>query len=881
MIHTEAMEYSAADRLPLFGSLSGGQAITATWCALLNGATLCPFAVTVKGLTGLADWMSVHGITVYASSASIFRSFMKALDDGFKFPGVRAVRLSSEPATSDDFKLFQRHFLKHSVFVHTLSCSETCNIAWSRRSHDDSVPEGRLPIGMPSKGQTVLLWDHSDCAVAPGEVGEIVVRSRYVAAGYWRDGVLTADRFSDDLDGAGTRLVRTGDLGRINTDGMLEFRGRRDDRVKIRGNRIELSEVEAALHRVGGIERAVVEAIPRDNKEPVLVGFIVLRGDRAWRHRELRSELLKALPSAMVPSAFVFLDRFPITPTGKIDREKLRQRNISWREPRSDQEPRTETDALLAGIWAEVFERDDIGLNDDFFNLGGDSLMAAVVAARLWDAVGVEVHLGTFVRHPTLKELARTIDRLQGALLDDPQPLLRSPRNGPLPLTFWQERMWRFSQTAEQSAGYTVARVHRILGPLDVGVLRDCLDYIAGRHEILHTTFALIDGRPAQIVHPPTPVRFHDLDLTGASDPEGQAKLYCKQEAARIFDLTQGPLMRISLIRLRKNEYWLLRVAHHIITDTNTWLLYFRELALLYETKLAGKPAPLPEIAPLQYGDYAIWHQQVFALDAPAYRKSVEWWHGVLAAAPENLKLPFQRPRASTDVAPAEGVMYWGIAPDISRRLDALGQSEGATPYMVRLAIFVSLIAAETGEPDVILGTYLANRNRVAVQNMFGPFINLATFRFRYEPHTTFLDWLSIVRERVADTELHSEIPYEELCDELHRMQVMPPAIQILFGISKSQHTIKFADLELTPLRRYEERMPWGFTVNHDEEDEKNECRVAFDARLYSPAGVRAFVERYTRLLDTASRHPDRALVELLAMSPASKLAGEIAPRCG
>ena len=262
LIDTEAMEYSSNDRIPLFGSVSGTQGILAVWCALLNAAALYPFPVITKGITGLSGWMGRCGISIYNSSPSIFRHFVKTLDPDFRFPVVRAVRLGSESATSEDFKLFQAHFREDCRFVHTLSSTETCNIAWSRYARGDKVPEGRLPVGMVSKGQEVLILDEDGRSVTRGETGEIVVRGRYLAAGYWRNPQLTLKLFSEDPDG-GSRQFRTGDYGRINAAGELEFCGRRDDRIKIRGNRIALSEIEEALHRMGGIDRAVVEALPQ------------------------------------------------------------------------------------------------------------------------------------------------------------------------------------------------------------------------------------------------------------------------------------------------------------------------------------------------------------------------------------------------------------------------------------------------------------------------------------------------------------------------------------------------------------------------------------------------------------------------------------------
>jgi amino acid adenylation domain-containing protein len=877
-IHTEAMEFCTRDRVPLFGSLAGGQGMTVTWCTLLNGAALCPFPVIVKGVAGLVDWMTRRVITVYASSASIFRSFMKTLDPDFRFSGVRAVRLSSEPATSDDFKQFQAHFPDNCWFVHTLSSTETSNIAWSRRLRGDTVPEGQLPIGAVSKWQEVLILDESDRPVAAGEVGEIVVRSRYLAAGYWRNPRLTSERFSADLDGKGTRLFRTGDLGRIDPDRMLHFCGRRDDRIKIRGNRVELSEIEQALHRLAGIERAAVEGIPRARREPTLVGFITIQSDQSWSHPELRRALRAMLPDHMVPSEFVILQSFPLTPTGKIDRDKLRQDYRPQRQRQPDQQPRTETESLLAGIWAEVLELSDIGRDEDFFVLGGDSLMAAVLAARVYGELKVELNLTMFADHPTLAELALVIDRLRTAEADDTPQLMSVPRTEPLPMSFWQERTWNLSQTSAGAAGYTIARIYCIAGSLNVELLHDCMNKLVYRNEILRTIFALQGGRAVQIVQPPVPTPLTYIDLTGATDAEAEATLIFKREAAWVFDLTRGPLLRFSLVRLHDNEYRLLRVAHHIICDGVSWLVYFRELAKLYEANLRGTASSAPAVPALQYGDYAVWQRKVLHPGGAAYRRAVSWWKENLSGAPPPLRLPFTRVEEKSDVAPADGVIPWGVERHVSSRLNALGPGQNTTRLMVRLAAFAALVAAEAGEPDVILGMYVSSRNRLPLQNMIGYFSNLVTLRFRYSPRKSFFEWLSIVRGQVLDAEAHSEIPYDVLLDELYRDGKSLPEIKIIFHVSSHQWTIEFADIRLTWSEPQRESIPWGLTMNLDDQNEQEKCRehdqskqehcrVVFDPRMYDPSGVRVFVERYKRLLDAVSRHPDKTLADLLAMS--------------
>jgi amino acid adenylation domain-containing protein len=852
------------DKIPLFGSLSHGQAICVTWLALLNGVTLCPCALVLKGAPGLTEWMTARGINIYVSSASIFRSFMRTLAENFLFPQVRIVWLASEPATSEDFRSYTKHFPQGSVFIHTYSSSETSNIGLSRLAPGDQVPEGRLPLAAASKGQTLFLLDDRGRPVAPGEAGEIVVKSRTLAAGYWRNPTLTAERFPAASDGSGLRLFRTGDLARIGSDGLLEFVGRTGTRVKVRGNTIDLSEVESALQALSTVEQAFVDTIERERREDELVAYVVARAGQATSSAELRRALRGALPDHMVPSRVVLLDRFPYLLTGKVDRKKL-QEFLPQDRAEHDQRPKTETEKLLADFWAKEFELIDIRRDDNFFDLGGDSLMASVIAARVLAAMEVSLTLEAFFNHPTLHRLARFIDGRGRSRTNSTPPMLPAPRDQPLPLSFWEERTWNYSQTPEDSAGYTAARPYRLLGPLDVEILRACMSYLERRHEILRTTYPATSRGPVRLVHPPEPVSFEVIDLTSAADPESAARNHCESAGAISFDLARGPLVKFVLIRLREREHWLLRLAHHINCDSTSWDLYFWELALLYESKLRGDDPPLPALAPLQYSDYAVWQRQLRHHARSAIARSLEWWQTRLAASPPPLELPFQRPKRQVGIDPEQGRILWGVEPQISRRLDNLGHAADASPYMVRLAAFAAMVAIETGHHDVVLGSYASERNRIELQDMFGLFTNLVTLRFQFDLKISFLQWLSIIRKRVLEVQSQSTIPYTELCKELSQKGIHPPQLRALFQMSRHRIDFRFANIELSALPRCESFMPWGFTLAHDGNDEERACRAVFDARIYDPAGVSAFLGRYKRFLETVSHHPEGSMANLSA----------------
>jgi amino acid adenylation domain-containing protein len=863
-VRAESMQYAERDRIPLFATLSTGQGTTELW-SLLNGVMLCPFSLKTRGVIGLADWIIDRGLTVYASSASIFRTLVKTIDERLVFSNVRAVRLASEAVTADDFLAFRKHFPATSVFVHGLSSSETATIAWSRWTQNDAIPEGVLPVGHFSRDVS-LLGDNGQ-PVARGEVGEIVVKSRYVANGYWRNPELTAERFSADLDGKGTRLVRTGDLGRINAEGLLEFRGRKDDRIKIRGNRIELGEIEQAIERLPGIDRAAIVAVPRENHEPMLVAFAVKTGNASWTAQRLRHAVRANLPLHMVPSRIVFLDSLPYNRGNKIDREALRQYALPIRDDSKSEKSRTETEMLLADIWADVLELPDISRDDNFFNLGGDSLRGAVVAAQVHTALGIELNLGAIADHPTVSTLAAFIDERRRTGVAGTPPIVRVPRAASMPLSLFQESLWSLNGGPEG----THVRSYRVIGPLDVPIFKECLSYLVDRHEILRTTFGLVEGCPAQIIHPSAPLDFSFIDLIDADDPEGQAELIFREKSSREINLENVPIRGNVLIRIATNNYRLISISHLLITDGFASQILDAELATLYEARLQGKEPPLSREPPLQYADYAVWQRQVMQPDSPYFNEAIIWWKNLLSPAPPATKLPFRRLIRRAGLDPSEGVLKWTLEEQSAKRLDEIARSVGATHFIVRLAAFAALVANVTGNSTVVIGTYFANRNRVETQNIVGRFLNSVPFVFSYDASKTFMEWLEIVRDRVFETTTRSELPSEKLKEWLQASGVELPSTPIIFMLSSDHSDQHFGGLAFSDEFWSVGTMPSDCTVYIDERKPEN-CRVNFDANNYDRNGIRAMLKQYLWLLEAAALEPELPIGTLLTVIGARPL---------
>ncbi len=427
--HTRGLQLQAEDRIALLASPGGGQGMVTVWCTLLNGAALCPFPAVERGVTGLACWLKQKQITVYVSSVSVFRHFIQTLENGDRFPTVRAVRFASEPASSADFIAWQKHFPDDCVLLNTLSSTETGNIARRRFSREDRFAEGRLPAGRAVEGMQILLLDEQGREVASGGVGEIAVRSRFLSPGYWRNEWLTAERFSG-AGADGFRVYRTGDLARRTAGGELMFLDRRDAQVKIRGYRIELSEVEAALQGLPEVKEAAVCARPGLENGLQLVAYVVRRSGQDGTAEGLRRALRLVLPGYMVPATFVFLEQLPLSPNGKIDRQALPAPDENKSRPRRRKRPRDIVEASLERIWESVLGISPIGRSDNFFDLGGDSIQSAQVLAGIEDSLGASLPPSTLTEHGTIEQLAALITG--HVVIPSPSPLvsLRAANSG-------------------------------------------------------------------------------------------------------------------------------------------------------------------------------------------------------------------------------------------------------------------------------------------------------------------------------------------------------------------------------------------------------------------------------------------------------------------
>ncbi|HYO57344.1 non-ribosomal peptide synthetase/type I polyketide synthase, partial [Archangium sp.] len=675
--------------------------------------------------------------------------------------------------------------------------------------HPISAPPGpevvRMPIGRAVANMRLYVVDQQLRPVPLGVPGELCVGGVGVGRGYLRESARTAEVFvPDPFSGeASARLYRTGDLVRHLPGGELEFLGRVDFQVKVRGFRIELGEVEAVLGQHPAVREAVVVVRAAGPGGARLVAYVAAHAGQTVQEEELQAFVSGKLPEYMMPAALVVLEKLPLTSNGKVDRRALPAPVLREAEA-AFVAPTTPGEELVAGIWAQLLSVARVGRDDNFFALGGNSLLAMQAASRLRNAFKVELPMRWLFDAPTVGALAWRLDSARREV-DAPQvlPLAPVPRERPLPLSFSQQRLWFQDQLAPGDSSFNVTLAARVKGPLEVASLEWSLRELCRRHESLRTTFALVQGQPVQVISPEPGLQLAVVDLSGLSEQEREAEVQRRadEDAAWPFELTKGPLLRVQLLRLSPREWVLLVALHHIVTDGWSMGLFLEELSALYEAHSRGKPSPLPELS-IQYGDYAVWQRGW--LSGEVLEAQLAYWRKQLAGAPAVLELPTDRPRPafrSTRGAVAVGPVY---PPALIQALRGVAQKEGVTFFMLMEAAFHTLLHRYSGQDDISVGTTVTGRTRTETEPLIGPFINTLVFRLNLAGEPTFRELLARAREMALGAYAHQDVPFEKLVEELapERSLSHAPLFQVVFdkgGYAGGVPT-KLAELELTLL---------------------------------------------------------------------------------
>ncbi|BBU62178.1 hypothetical protein MSC49_21130 [Methylosinus sp. C49] len=841
----------------LLSSFAFDSSVAGVFWTLAEGGTLC---IPERGFEHdpqrLGELIIRHRLSHLLCLPSLYRLLLDQ-EEVARAGSLRAVIVAGEACAPE---IVTRHYARRPDVALYNEYGPTEATVWSTVQR--MRPEPVIPIGRPIAGVRIYLLDQWLQPVPIGSDGEMFIGGAGVGRGYLNHADLTAERFMPDPFGEkGERVYRTGDLARYREDGTIEFLGRVDHQVKIRGFRIELGEIEAALSAHPSVREAVVTACGDERGETRLVAHLVPAREQEFDEDDLRSGLRRSLPDHMIPSAFVRLAALPLSSNGKIDRSALPPPDFDARTAHSFIAPRTSTERRLCGIWAKVLGLPQIGAEDDFFALGGHSLLATQAVSRMRAAFGVDLPLRSLFDHPTVSALAPLLDTLRSSAGSVPSP---ATREGSLPLSFAQQRLWFLDRLLPGDSAYCIPAAIRLTGRLDAAALEAGLRLLGHRHEILRTTFSHDEDQPAQVVASDFDLSFSRVGLSALSPDEREAEMrrLVEAEAHRSFDLAHGPLLRATLLGLGEREHVLALMLHHIVSDGWSTDILIRDFTAFYTAFRRGLQADLPSL-PIQYADFSIWQRR--RMRDGGFESQIGYWRRKLEGAPLRSKLPTDRSRPPIQRHRGATLAFETPA-SVANGLRIVGRRAGATLFMVLLAAFKVLLMRHSGQRDICVGTLIANRACPEVENLIGFFANTLVLRTDLNGDPTFHELLGRVRETSLEAQENQDAPFEKVVEEIDppRDPSRNPLVQVLFVLQNAPlRALELPELTVEALDVRTRTARFDLTLAMVERECALVSEWEYDSDLFDADTARRMQTDYATLLEIVAADPGKRLSEL------------------
>jgi amino acid adenylation domain-containing protein len=736
----------------------------------------------------------------------------------------------------------------------------------------DLEQDGRPPIGLPLPNTSAYLIDSSGDFTPLGMPGQLYIGGDGVSRGYINDSVQTAQRFlPDPFSGVpGGRLYRTGDLARRRIDGNIEFLGRTDRQVKINGHRVELREIEEALHAIPDIRESAVTAATTDGGVVRILAYIVPDHNSAIRPNDIYRALQSALPAYMVPNRIILLGALPLNRTGKVDLAALPDADDS---DSCTLDSMTLTEEVVAGAMANVLGLPSVRLQDNFFHLGGDSLLGTKVVARICEALGTTISLRDLFMFPSPATLAAAVDRNEQS--KDRESLLpsRAPRVPSMPLSFAQERVWFFEQLEPGTPSYIVPALVRIQGILDITRLETSVNAVIERHEILRTTFHSDEGRPYQRILPQLSVQIDVVDRDSRQGGEAEEEVYqlARAEARRPFDLSHAPLMRLTLFKLGSEDWVLLLTIHHIICDGWSIGIFVQEVTEHYRTSYRGNPPHLSPLS-LQYVDFAVWQRKW--LQGTILEEQLEHWRLKLHGA-QSLAFPtdYDRPPHLTFDGAS---LAFEFDPKLSSSIMEFSRRENATVFMTLMAGLQALLCRYAGQEEFVIGAGISNRPRREWEGVIGFFVNSIAIRASLSGNPSFLQLVQRVRTETLDAYTHQDLPFDKLVagSQFRRRSDRNPIFQVLFHMQNFlRAAVEIPGAVLTPVWMDFGSVNFDFTLSMAQHSGVLRGTLDYNINLFRRETMEGFLAHFEKLMQKAVEAAD---LPVLSLSLGESIAGRL-----
>ena len=840
---------------------------------LLNGARLIVARPNGHRDTQyLLETINRFQITTIHFVPSMLRLFLQEINADY-CKSLRRVICSGEALTLDCQQMFFEHLpgtklynlygpTEAAVDVTHWTCRPDCNL-------------NNIPIGRPISNIQIYLLNEAHEPIPVGNVGELYIGGIGVARGYLNQPELTAERFIPNLFSSkpGSRLYRTGDLARWLPDGNIEYLGRSDFQVKIRGFRIELGEIEAQLNQHAAVSASAV-ATEGEGVDKAIVAYLVGRPDKQLSASSLRDWLAARLPEYMMPARFVQVAALPININGKLDRKALAQMDGKKLETGTEYAaPRNPLEQELVTIWESILRHQPIGIHDSFFHLGGHSLLAVALCSQINRKLGQEMSLRWVFEHPTIERLAARM-ALSADTPQNLQPIAKADRQMPLPMSFAQQRMWLLQQTQPDAAAYNVPVAWHLSGRVKREKIHRALQTILERHEVLRSALLQQGDQLVQQLASakalPSPWQEIDLQTVLPEQKEEVLAEKLLEEVRRPFNLGQAPLWRAAWIELGGDEQALVFTFHHSIVDEWSLRLFSQELERLYAVDSSIELADLPEL-PVQYGDYAVWQRE--RLSGELHEQHRRYWQQQLQNLPPPLELPTDFPRP---VSPSGrgAIHHFQLEGPVPTKIRALAQEENTTLFTVLLAAFQVLLHRYTGQPDIIVGTPIADRKRFEFHSLLGFFLNTLPIRARLAGHQSFQEVLGEMRKTLLEAFTHFDLPFDQIVALTFKERVtgQQPLYQVMFVLLEEDLQplrLDQAQSRLLPISTGTSKS--DLTLRIQAVGGAWHCQLEYSTDLFTENSMASMARHLTEMLRSITENPQVPISQLNLMQDAER----------
>jgi amino acid adenylation domain-containing protein len=886
-VYTNALHINDQDRLTLFSSYSFDAAKMDIYGSLLNGATLYPYDIKAEGhLERLPQWLREQCITIYHSIPTIYRYFTDLAAETpqeDRFPLLRFIVLGGEAVFKKDVENYKNYFSQQCLFINGLGPTESTVTLQYFVDKKTEIPREAVPVGYPVEDTRVLLLNERNQEAGTLGGGEIVFKSDYLALGYWKNPVQTQQAFTPDpLTGEG-RVYRTGDLGRRLPDGSIEYAGRKDLQVKISGYRIEPGEIESRLDQEPGIKKSIVVSSLDNSGDNFLTAYYTQTNGGQVDENHLVKILKNSLPDYMIPSVFISLPQFPLTQTGKVDRKKLSRLDMSEILPRGELEaPGNESESHLLKLWKEVLKQDDIGVNRNFFLLGGNSIKAILLVSRVHKEMKVKISLADIFQRPTIKELAAVIDRTQKRIYQAITPVEKKEY---YPLSSAQERLFFLNWFEEESTRFNIFVALSISGPLEIRWYQSILEALIQRHESLRTSFTTVNDTPVQRVHDQVEFEMEYYDkkkvkVEVKAEEERSSRLEGTRGLAplsnkfiRPYNLASAPLIRVGVFSLSPEEHYLLFDVHHIIFDGTSMQILVNDFIRMVQKE---KASPLA----VQYKDFARWQKNLF--QTGMIEKQEDYWLSLYADGIEgkiprvNLPTDFPRP----DIMSYEGDNYrFVLDKEKSGQLKKMAQAENISLFILLLSMYNVFLAKLSQQEDIIAASVTAGRDHPDIENVLGVFINMLSLRNFPRKEKSFTGFLAEVGKSTLQAFENRDYPFEDLVEKLpgSRDVSRHPLVDVGFTLQnieiiqdKSYHSGE-SQLRLVSLKSERKNARNDLNLEGFEINEQLELEFQYRTKLFKKQTIIRFAGYFESLLTKILESPQQKIGDIQLITDQEK----------